>query len=113
MSSQTSTQTATVVIVSDGQYQWGADAARLLAALEDQGWERTVTGYGREVWYTEPERPGEDNLAAYTDLCGAVDELAGYESGTAFEAPEDAGALTYRPDLGAGVWTYDAPGFII
>ena len=93
---------ANIVIVDDGQYRWGADRAQLLAALAEQGWVETASG----MWQ-EPERgEDDDSIAAYTDLCGAVDSMAGEGSTEPVtdELLESADRFTFRPDYGAGVW---------
>ena len=72
-----STAANNIIIVNDGAYRWGADRDGLEAAMLAQGWERA----GR--YWIEPDMGGDedDQIAAYTALCEAVQPEMGYEVG--------------------------------
>ncbi|HYD30167.1 MAG TPA: hypothetical protein VEB64_04840 [Azospirillaceae bacterium] len=94
------TTTANIVIVNDGQYRWGADRQALEAAMERLGWAKD----GRRRWI-EPEGDDEDDpMAAYTALCQEVQPAPGYEPENNSEEWDDLDTLTFREDLGQGVW---------
>lgn len=115
MTSQSSTQTANLVIVDDGQYRWAADRQQLLTALAANGWTQVgdtiTTGRIQRLGavYQEPEcddPTGPD--APYTVLCGDVDSLSGEGSAkelTGEVEAQAAGRFALREDLGHGVWT--------
>jgi hypothetical protein len=91
---------ATVCIVNDGQYCWGASWSDLQAAMTRLGW-WTQDG---EMWVA-PTPLGEDE-DAYTTLCKNVQPQAGYAPGD-FPVDETGCAhLIYRPDLN-GAWEYE------
>jgi hypothetical protein len=97
--------TNNIVIVNDGAYRWGADRAKLEAALERLGWKQD----GR--YWTEPKVDDEDDpAAAYTALCQAVSPLDGMDSANGeWNEPsegawDDLPELYCRADRGGKVW---------
>lgn len=94
-----------IIIVRDGEYQWGADRAALEVAMEAQGWQRIG-----QRW-VEPDTDDDDADNAYARLCRAVPLLEGYGPEDYIAADEDAENvwdplpyLEVRADLGHGVW---------
>lgn len=91
-----------IVVVSDGQYRWGAERPRLEGALAELGWRREG-----DRWI-EPERgTDEDATAAYTALCQRVQPASGYDPDDASDDWDDLPTLTFRPDLGEHIWSVD------
>ena len=91
-----------IVIVDDGQCQWGAERGRLIAALESLGWSRDGARW------IEPVQPDEDEGGgANAALCAAVPLAEGYEPGDDFDADElGFDTFDFRPDLGEATWLW-------
>lgn len=87
------------IVVRDGEFRWGADPERLMAALESTGW----TKDGRR--YTEPDagNPGDDG---YTALCQSVPHLPGMGPHDEIDwaAVHIVATLRYCPEHGVNQW---------
>jgi hypothetical protein len=94
-----------IVVVSDGQYSWGADAAELRAALDYLGWsiehETPFASFWMEVLPASDDDPSE----SYTALCQRVQPVAGMGPEDRFD-DLDFPRFMYRPDVGRGAWEW-------
>jgi hypothetical protein len=102
-----------VVVVTDGQYRWGAEREQLLAALQALGWERSLAPHSGGDCYIEPARESRED-SPYNTLCEHVREAEGFGLYDEWDAgsPQIVGWLTYSEvDTAShparrGVWTY-------
>lgn len=99
-----------IIIVDDGAYRWGADAAELLGYFTLHGWEIDGTRV------TEPAGPGTDEHGnqllgetPYDALCQDVLPLPGYDTTDACAAWNDLPSLTAWPSDGPRAWALHDP----